>query len=647
MKKTISLLLIPLAWLSVSAEVSLPPYFSDNMVVQRDSELTVMGRTSVPGSKVTVIPDWDKKEYATVANSSGDFKVVIKTPKAGGPYTITVNDGDKLTLNNVLSGEVWVCSGQSNMEMPVKGWGQVMNWEQELKDADHPSIRLLQVKRTTAPAPVDAMDLQLNGDGWAVCSPQSVENFSSVAYFYARELASKLNMPVGVIDTSWGGTPAESWTSIATLQNVLDIDQYAKGIAACEGDIEKLRRKNDDDVRKWREIMNSKDPGMEGSKAVWASTFHEGWPEMKFPGMIENQGLADYDGSVWVQRKVEIPASWAGKDVTVTLGSIDDDDITYFNGEEIGHCEGVIFRRTYTIPASLVKGGEATVTVRIQDTGGLGGINGEESDLALICGDERIPLSGDWKYHVAVPLSQLPSRNESPESPYFPGNLYNSMIHPLIQFPMRGAIWYQGESNVTRWEQYTPLFQAMINNWREDWGKEFPFYFVQLANFLPRQDVQPDSEWAHLREAQANALKLVNTGMAPAIEIGEDLDIHPKNKQEVGRRLAKLALADTYGKGKYELPEMKKLTVTGNRAILEMSLPLNVKGDKATGFVVCGPDMKFFPAQAIVEGNKITVTAPEVKHPVAVRYGWADNPACNLYSTDNLPLPPFRTDRFR
>lgn len=649
MKKiiTYSFLIASLLGSEVNAKIVLAPYLSDNMVVQRESQLPIVGKSSKPGSKVRVVTGWDKKEYTVMAGPDGEFTMMVETPEAGGPFTLTVSDGDKLTLKNVLSGEVWVCSGQSNMEMPIKGWGHVKNWEEELKNASHPDIRLLQVKRTTAPAPVDAMELQLTGPGWAVCGPESVENFSAVAYFYARELAEQLNIPVGVIDTSWGGTPAESWTSIPVLQNVLGIDQYANGIASCGGDIEKLREKNAEEESQWREMMNSRDPGMEGKKAVWATNFHDGWADMNFPGNIENQGQPDYDGSFWVQRKVTIPASWEGKEVTMTLGSIDDNDITYYNGEEIGHCEGAIFKRTYTVPAALVKGGEAIVTIQVMDTGGLGGINGEDSDMALICGEDKLPLSGCWKYHPGVSLWQLPPRTENPESPYFPGNLYNSMIHPLVEFPVRGAIWYQGESNVNRWEQYTPLFQAMINNWREDWGKDFPFYFVQLANFLPRQEVQPDSEWAHLREAQANALQLVNTGMAPAIEIGEDLDIHPKNKQEVGRRLAQLALADTYGKGEYQLPEMMKMKVAGNKAILEMSMPLQVKGEKATGFVVCGSDMKFYPADAVVEGDKIIVTSPEVKHPVAVRYGWADNPACNIYTQDNLPLPPFRSDRFR
>lgn len=642
-----SLMAVIVSQITVKAEVTLPAYFSDNMIVQRTTQLPVIGKSSNPGSKVTVVPGWDKKEYSAMADSDGNFAVTINTPKAGGPYTLTIDDGDKLTLKNVLSGEVWICSGQSNMEMPVKGWGQVMDWEKELAAASHPSIRLLQVKRTTAPAPLTPAELSLNGDGWAECSAESVENFSAVAYFYARYLAEKLGMPIGVIDTSWGGTPAEAWTSIPTLTHVLDIDQFAAGVAECHGDMELLKAKHESDTRKWYELMCESDPGMDGDTPLWAKSYHGNWPEMTFPGLIEDQGLPAFDGSVWIQREVEIPESWAGKDLVLNLGGIDDDDITYYDGTEIGHCEGVIFRRTYTVPGSLVDPGTALITIRIQDNGGLGGINGEPADMSLSCGEESLPIAGSWKYHAAVPLSQLPARNEIPTSQNYPGNLYNAMIHPLIDFPVRGAIWYQGESNVSRWEQYTPLFQAMINNWRDDWGTEFPFYFVQLANYLPRQDVQPDSQWAHLREAQDNALQLENTGMAVAIDIGEEFDIHPKNKQEVGARLARAALAGTYGKGKYEQPVMKHMTVKDNKAILEMSRSLKVKGDCSKGFIICGADMEFHPAQATVNGNIITVSSPEVNHPVAVRYGWADNPECNIYTVDNLPLPPFRSDRFR
>ena len=647
MKPLYLFIALGISTLTSQATVTLPAYFSDNMIVQQNSSLAIKGTTSRPGAKVSVTTGWDKKTATVTADPKGNFTLMVKTPKAGGPYTIDINDGDNMRLDNVLSGEVWLCSGQSNMEMPVKGWGQVMNWEQELAAANHPTIRLLQVKRIKSSTPLPPSGLEVTGDGWAECSPQSVENFSSVAYFYARALADKLKVPVGVIDTSWGGTPAEAWTSIPTLQHVVDIDRHATEIAGCHGDMNLLKAKHERDLSQWMDDMNACDPGMDGDKAVWAAVPQQGWPSMDLPGAMEYKGLPDYDGSVWFQRIIDIPASWAGKELTLNVGKIDDEDITFFGGVEVGRGGGYWIPRSYKVPASLVTPGKTLIAVKIQDSSGTGGICGDSSEMALICGDERIPLSGNWNYHIAVPLAEQPRKPESPESQNYPGNLYNAMIHPLKEFPVKGAIWYQGESNVDRWEQYTPLFQAMINNWRDDWKQELPFYFVQLANFLPQQDVQPSSTWAHLREAQANALQLRNTGMAVAIDIGEAYDIHPKNKQEVGARLARAALAGTYGKGKYELPAMKSMTVTGNTVNLTMTRPLTVKGDRATGFVICGADMIFHPAAATVNGDRITLSSPEVKHPVAVRYGWADNPACNIYATDGLPLPPFRSDSFR
>ena len=296
--------------LAADAAVTLPPYFSDNMIVQQKSPLLITGTSSRPGAKITVNPGWEKKEYTTVADSKGKFSLTVNTPKAGGPYTVTVSDGDPLTLKNVLSGEVWLCSGQSNMEMPVKGWGQVKNWEEELAAANHPEIRLLQVKRVKASAPREAADLEITGEGWAECSPASVENFSSVAYFFARALADKLKVPVGVIDSSWGGTPAEAWTSIPTLQHVVDIDRHATEIAGCHGDMTLLKAKHERDLKAWSDAMNACDPGMDGDKAVWAEVPQDGWASMDLPGAMEYKGLPDYDGSVWFQRVVEIPASW-------------------------------------------------------------------------------------------------------------------------------------------------------------------------------------------------------------------------------------------------------------------------------------------------------------------------------------------------
>lgn len=631
--------------LSVQAKVILPAYFSDNMIVQQKNTLIVPGK-STNGKEVVVKAGWSSKDFRVMPDPGGNFEVRIPTPKAGGPYMLTVDDGELLTLRNILVGEVWLCSGQSNMEMPVSGWGKVMNYEKEISEAVYPSIRLLQVKKVISHTPSEK--LEINGDGWKECSPTSVENFSAVAYFYARNLWEKLKVPVGVIDCTWGGTPAEAWTGLSALKHVWGFEEDAVRIGRCRADRDLLMAKYQEDMSEWEKQFNACDPGMKDGIPCWISSEQSGeeWKKMKLPGAWEHNGLPDFDGSVWFQKIVEIPSGWEGKPLTLNLGMIDDKDITYFNGKEIARGEGYYIKRTYTVPAELVTPGKGIITVKVQDQSGTGGICGSPEDLSINMGNDKISLAGEWNYRIGVPLSQQPPVPFSPDSQNYPSVLYNAMVYPLRQFPIKGAIWYQGEANVERAVQYTPLFQAMIADWRQLWKNDFPFYFVQLANFLNMQEVQPNSTWAHLREAQANALHLEKTGMAVTIDIGEAYDIHPKNKQEVGRRLAQLALSDTYGKGKYQVPAYQNYKIEKGSAVLSFNQEIMVKGDQPTGFVIAGPDMRFYPARAEVKGNIVIVTSPNVSVPVAVRYGWADNPPCNLYGNNGLPLAPFRTDAF-
>ena len=629
----------------VQAEVSLPAYFSDNMVVQQKSTLVVSG-TSTRQGPVSVKVGW-KSESFVGAVAGGKFENAVPTPKAGGPYTIVIDDGDPLVLQNVLVGEVWFCSGQSNMEMPVVGWGRVMNCEQETAAADYPSIRLLQVKKSKSHTPADAVGV--NGGGWAVCAPAAVENFSAVAYFYARSLWQKLKVPVGVIDCSWGGTPAEAWTSLAALKQVWGFGSDVAGIERCEARTEALWAKHRADMLRREHAMNACDPGMRGDVPRWTTgePSGEGWGEMNLPTAWENAGLPDYDGSVWFRKEVEISCEQAGKALTLNLGMIDDKDVVYFNGVKVGEGNGYYVKRSYTVPAPLVKAGKNIIAVKVQDDSGAGGICGAPDDLALsAAGGAVIPLAGAWDYHIGVPLSQQPPLPPSPDSQNYPAVLYNAMVYPFRNFPIKGVIWYQGEANVDRAVQYAPLFQAMIADWRKLWKNDFPFYFVQLANFMERRDVQPSSAWAHLREAQAEALHLERTGMAVAIDIGEAYDIHPKNKQEVAARLARLALARTYGKGRCETPACIGYKIEKGTVVLSFDSPLVVKGGAPAAFAVAGPDMKFYPAEASLSGDKVTLKCEAVPCPVAARYGWADNPPCNLYGKNGLPVAPFRTDAF-
>lgn len=639
-------------FMEISAEVKMSPLFTDNMVLQQKTDAPVWG-TADPGAQIQVMTSWNKRVYTVKAGEDGKWMVKVATPKAGGPYALSVkeNGADAIEISNVLIGEVWLCSGQSNMEMPVKGWGKVMNYEQELKDAaKYPKIRFIEVKREVSPVPQDAFVADY--DGWVECSPKTLEEFSATAYFFGRELHLKKNVPVGLINSSWGGTIIEAWMSCESLTGVQGLEEEAARVATWPADKKIRQDAHEASLKHWGDLIAAFDKTyISIDKDMYKTEYDDSsWDTLEFPGVIE-QVYPDLNGHVCVRKDITIPETWEGKAVKMYIEAVDDKDCTYFNGTLIAEGEGWTVERVYEIPAHLVKAGKATIAMRIMDTAAGGGINGKPETFYLEGPDgDRVSLAGTWKSKKLADYAVLPPRPVNMNNdPNWSTVLYNAMINPLVPYSIKGAIWYQGCSNEERAYQYRDLMTLMIEDWRKAWGYEFPFYITQLSSFTDYQTAPCESSWAELREAQSIAARVTaNTGIAVTIDIGDAKDIHPKNKQEVGRRLALQAFNKTYGMPvECSGPVYEGYEVSGNVIRIRFSSVgkgLVAKGGKLEGFAVAGADRKFYWADAKIAGDCIELTCKDVERPIAVRYAWANNPVGNLFNAAGLPASPFRTD---
>ncbi len=634
----VSATVIVVSSLTMHAKIELPSVFSDNMVVQQNAKLTVAGKAK-PLSTVTFRSDWEGGECKAKADKEGRFVMKVPTPPAGGPYTIIVDDGtgEKKILQNVLSGEVWLCSGQSNMEFPVKGdWAQVMDADRVIATMQRPALRLLQIRNTTSVTPIDDASVEF---GWVESSPAAA-SFSAIGYLCGRMLQDSLNVPVGIIDATWGGTPVEAWTPNEYLKEVQGFEFYHEQLAAGkdeQGLIDAAMGKVYEGYRNPEKMSYPYDKAvMQKGKA---------WGKMPVPSLWENNVLPGFDGIVVMQFELDLPATAAGKPLQLCLGAVDDWDMTYFNGKLVG--SGRIFdqQRDYRVDGNLVKGGKNVITVEVIDNAGGGGI--WKSSCAVVDGT-RYSLDGEWSYAVLSDFSQMDMAYQLPDTPHYPSVLYNAMIAPLTGMPLAGVFWYQGCANVGRAAQYEVCFKNMIEGWRKSFdNSSLPFYFVQLAGFQQPVTVQPESEWALLRHAQSKALQLPNTGMATAIDLGNPVDIHPANKQEVARRLSLLALDKTYGRTQAcEAPRCVDTKIGKGYIDLTFDNDINTEGGVAIGFIIKDKSGKWAYANTQIVSNKtIRLSSPLINNPIAVRYNWADYPGGNLTGrTSGLPVTPFATD---
>jgi len=630
-------------------QVKIPALFSSNMVLQRNTKLPVWG-TAEPGGQVRV--ELGSSRRQTTAAKNGKWRVVFDPLPAGGPYTLKIIGQDTTTFRNVMIGEVWLCSGQSNMEMPLADWGKIRNYQQEIAAASHPAIRLFQVEKTMSIQP----DSVVRSEGWKVCSPATVPEFSAAAYFFGRNLSEKLRVPIGLIESAWGGTVVEAWTSAASLDTFPEFTKVLQEMKTGQFTKDSVFAVYQKKLAGWRKQVFGEIARLGDFKNHWESPQLDDsrWKTMVLPTFWERAGFKNLDGVVWFRKTVTLPASWQGRGATLFLGPVNDADNTYFNGVKVGGLSYHEWPRRYTIPDSLIHPGENVIAVQVLDIGGKGGLYGKPEQLKLTSETgASLSLAGPWRFRIspiALDAKKLPRQPGVPRLSNQPTVLFNAMIAPLIPFPIRGVIWYQGESNAERAYQYRKLFKALIQDWRNHWGEgDFPFLFVQLANYMPRKPEPSEDAWAELREAQTRALSLPNTGMAVTVDIGNAKDIHPKNKQEVGRRLALIARHLVYGDSvEYSGPMYQSMTIEGSRIRLKFSHVdggLVAKGEKGlAGFAIAGADHKFYWAQAKIDGQTVIVWNPKISHPVAVRYAWASNPDCNLYNKAGLPASPFRTD---
>jgi sialate O-acetylesterase len=574
---------------------------------------------------------------------------------AGGPLELTVKGNNLLTIRNVLVGEVWLCSGQSNMEWPLIN---TVGGAETVAEAKYPEIRLFQVEHHTSASPLTDVE-----GHWVVTTPDDAAHFSAVGYFFGRELYQQLKVPVGLIHSSWGGTPAEAWTSHEAMLSSPELkpilDRYESSLNALPQAKEAYARA----LAEWEEKNLYIDAGNKGEALGYAdpATATADWSRMDLPKQFETAGLL-IDGAVWFRKVLELPESWAGKELALNLPPIDDYDVTYFNGTKVGsigretpNSYGV--PRKYVVPGSLVRAGRNVIAVRVFDSAGEGGFSrGGAMSIGPAGGAESdaMSLRGVWDYKVELALEpKHPDWGTRPEAVGVsnqnnPSVLYNAMIAPLVPFAIRGVIWYQGESNAGRAYQYRTLFPIMIRDWRKAWGSELPFYFVQLANWHANRAEPDESDWAELREAQMLTLREPHTGMAVTIDIGDENELHPRNKLDVGRRLAAWALAGTYGRKVVPSgPLFDRYTIEGDKVLIHFKYGAGLKtidGGPVKGFALAGADRKFVWADARIEGDTVVVSSPKILKPVAVRYGWADNPIANLYNYAGLPTSPFRTD---
>jgi sialate O-acetylesterase len=616
-----------------NAQVKLPKLISDSMVLQRSTKINIWGWAS-PNEKVTVT--FKQKKYEAVTNQQGKWFVTLAAMQAGGPYNMKIDASNHIEIKNILIGDVWLCSGQSNMELEMVR--VKYKYPDEISKANNTFIR-----QFTVPDKYDFNQPHYDVDygSWVSINPKSILQFSAVAYFFAKEIYAKYKVPIGLINSALGGSPAESWISEEALKKFPAYYNEAQKFKR-NSLIDSIETKDRNASNAWYKQLNEQD---EGIKNNWKdiSVDDADWQQMNVPGYWADTKAGLFNGVVWFRKEFTVPASMLNKNIKLELGRIVDADSVFINGKFVGNTTYQYPPRRYEFSSNILHEGKNIISIKLINNGGRGGFVLDKR-YEITTATDTIDLKGLWKFKTGGTMPPTPSQTFVRWKPV---GLYNYMIAPLINYPIKGVIWYQGEANTKNPKEYKDLMETLITDWRSKWNNNFPFLFVQLANFMDAKPQPTESSWAATRQAQLNTLSVSKTAMAVTIDIGDWNDIHPENKKDVGHRLALHARKIAYGEKNIVAsgPLYQSLKKDGNKIVINFSnvgSGLMVKGNELKYFAIATSDKKFVWAKAKIENNKVIVWSDEIKDPVAVRYAWADNPdGANLYNKEGLPASPF------
>ncbi len=623
-------------------QVRLPRLVSDGMVLQRGDSVKIWGWAAAD-EKVKI--SFSGKTYTDTTGKDGKWAVMLSELKAGGPYSMEISSSNHIILKNILIGDVWICSGQSNMDLPMARVEE--RYKDVIANSKNPAIRRFFVsKRYDFNTPQE----DLESGSWESANPESILRFTATGYFFAKALYEKYNVPIGLIHTSVGGSPAEAWLSEDALKEFPTHLETAEKFKDSDY-LNQIANKDKAVSDAWYSLLQQKDKGLADGQKPWFDPTYDtsDWATMNVPGYWADEDLGPVNGVVWFRKEIDVPDSMTGRPARLLLGRIVDSDRTYVNGKFVGSVSYQYPPRKYDVPENLLKAGKNIIVVRVINNIGRGGFI-PDKPYQLSTAGWTIDLKGPWQYKLAATMKPLQPKTFIEWQPL---GLYNGMIAPLLNYTIKGVIWYQGESNTARPLEYRKLFPALIADWRQQWNLgNFPFLYVQLANYMQAQNQPSESNWAELREAQLKTLTVPNTAMAVTIDIGEWNDVHPLNKEDVGKRLALGAQKIAYGDDTvaYSGPIYQSMKIEGNKIILAFKHIggglISQGASELKHFAIAGADKKFVWAKAKVQGNKVIVWNDDIPNPAAVRYAWADNPeAANLYNKEGLPASPFRTDK--